>query len=1653
MTFSTELKEQLKAQRDKLLDLSGSNRLINFKFNIKDNAKSQNHLRIVDEVPELIIDKLNIDKRFELISNIKNKDNDKPYELDLKLKSEIKETLPQYRDYKIQTNEKEPIFTRTCDKLFKKNKLELDERGLNSLFISVGFLRWFEEEKVNSYREYFSPLILYPIQIIKERSSNGFTYFVEASEQDTTLNVCLTQKMSIEYGFTLPELGLDDEGQPLVQNFFEALNKILEKRNKDSQSPEWGLEYFSTISNFSFRNISIWWDTNFLNQNEENGWEINPLEEKELLKDFISGIPSSDIEPLGNLNINQDKDEEKQEINSIPKLIADADSTQYKVIVKAMEGKNLIVQGPPGTGKSQTITNIIGALLEKDKKILFAADKRAALEVVRNRLAQKGLVHFTLDAHGKSKGNVIESIKSRLKSSIQPFNNSSYIDTLKKLKQIRSELNNHVNCLNGPIEVNEEIITLHDLIWQDIKNTIDLNDPIKKDYLNQSKEIYVEIIDRAKRDLLKPRLDQYAKSSQLLIDANCFEITKKNDLPQTEKSLEALTKLSNELLNQYKNILSDLDLIKLDWEKISLIKDKNLELELKIYNDIINSEISKEIAINDNTLGVISEIDVLVKDREEKELFLEEWITPFVKSNIKFESLETLLSYLEENFKDTEKFNNIGDFINALLKIQNGIQTFVRNLSRDSKNFAKGITYGEFRSSIRLCKFLKDDSISKELFKKLLSISFKNKDLSLIIYNLKILQRNHQLANKLKLRHLNIEHIIDIGAERFSKAIDDIKASGFLGCLVDKKLSKAKTLWKSISNQKRPKNIELSKIYLLCKNYCLSSAKEKELDESILNLDHLKAISVEIGNIDRFLESLCDAENNFNSLEKVIRAIEVFKEINFPNNDLDNDQLQEIELIKELSLADALEKASSISSLLKNKIISLGEEPKEKIYLLNCKSLEQTIDDLKDFKTSVNNLKIKLDENKIFQGDNLEFTLSKNSINNIIKLFGDLKSEEFPENISKSLSEKSINEAFLLLTKYLDIKSAQKTFYEYLEDQSLSKFIKSNYIDKDIEKLSEIHISKILDVLNLLSITGNNLGLLLDFFIDNNSLKELEVSEGIEQIISISLKSGIPASLLFDSALIRRISEEASLELKLSRYKGESLNQLKSQFCELDNNFIEKTSTYLNNNIYKPSDECLIEEPNQGRSPKLFREGKLIRHEERKSKRHLPLRLLFKQAYKSIINLHPCVMMSPSSAAQYLPKKTNIFDVLIIDEASQMKPEQAFSLIARCKQIIIVGDQKQLPPSSRFEKDYTIEDPLEEDVEVEYSESILELADKVIGSKNSLSLGWHYRSRHNSLIDFSNFYFYDSKLTVFASNNVASKVILKPVENSQYRGGVNLPEVKAVMEALIEQIQNDKDKSIIIATMNQQQEAEVRLSLESEILRNKTLSDFESKFQGTLNELAVKKLEDIQGDERDIVIISTVYGPDADGKITQMFGDINRANGHRRLNVLFTRAKYKVILVTSLKSTNIKESKREGPQILKKYLEYAEKGEISDLNRRVSGSTENPFEESIRKALTTRGYLVDAQVGSGGYSIDLAIRDPHDNNKYILAVECDGKGYHSSYSARSNDRLRQEVLESKGWNFFRIWSTDWFRDPISELNQLDKYIQKLSLQRENDIKN
>ena len=376
-----------------------------------------------------------------------------------------------------------------------------------------------------------------------------------------------------------------------------------------------------------------------------------------------------------------------------------------------------------------------------------------------------------------------------------------------------------------------------------------------------------------------------------------------------------------------------------------------------------------------------------------------------------------------------------------------------------------------------------------------------------------------------------------------------------------------------------------------------------------------------------------------------------------------------------------------------------------------------------------------------------------------------------------------------------------------------------------------------------------------------------------------------------------------------------------------------------------------------------------------------------------------------------------------------------------------MGDEKQLPPDNRWmsRDDDDDDDDYAENIELEKSESILELANKVLRDSRDCSLGWHYRSRHNSLIDFSNKSFYGNRLTVFPSNKIGSEINLVKVEDPYYHSGLNQPEVNKVIDTLKYLITEDPMKTILIASINRKQASQIQIAIDELRNRDKVVNDYITTHKGELEELKVMNLETIQGEERDIVIISTVYGPGENGVVSNLFGDLVRVGGERRLNVLLTRAKEKVFLVTSLKSTDVRVKPDEvtGKRYLKDYLTFAETGIISDTLVRQSGEPENDFEEAIMNAIKEKGYLVDAQVGCKNYRIDLAIKDPRDQSRYLLAVECDGATYHSGYSARVHDRLRQQVLEGLGWNVFRIWSTDWWRSPEQELQLLDSRIKEL----------
>ena len=466
----------------------------------------------------------------------------------------------------------------------------------------------------------------------------------------------------------------------------------------------------------------------------------------------------------------------------------------------------------------------------------------------------------------------------------------------------------------------------------------------------------------------------------------------------------------------------------------------------------------------------------------------------------------------------------------------------------------------------------------------------------------------------------------------------------------------------------------------------------------------------------------------------------------------------------------------------------------------------------------------------------------------------------------------------------------------------------------------------------------------------------------------------------------------------------------------------------------------------------------VIRGEIAKKRKHKSIRQVISQAGSMVQRIKPIFLMSPISVAQFIPPEKLDFDLLVIDEASQVKPEDALGSIARAKQIIVVGDQKQLPPTSFFDRLTDNIDEVEEEDSGELTltsavemESVLSLCEA--RGLNQCMLEWHYRSRDPSLITVSNLEFYGNSLILPPSptesdESFGLKLTRVPgVYSSKSRGGgragTNRIEAEHIVARVAEIARNRGIFSVGIVTFSKSQADMMTEVLEFKRREDPILDEFlrENKTENVF----VKNIENVQGDERDIILISVGYGPhEPNATLPSMnFGPINSEGGERRLNVLFSRSRVACEVFTSFDPRDIDTTRTSkiGPKILKRFLEYADTGHIPE-ELKSEGDADSPFEEDVAQAITSMGYQVDHQVGTAGFKIDLGVKSPTNESHYILAVECDGATYHSALWARERDRLRQQILEGFGWTFHRIWSTDWFYRRSAELEKLKEVLSR-----------
>lgn len=549
-------------------------------------------------------------------------------------------------------------------------------------------------------------------------------------------------------------------------------------------------------------------------------------------------------------------------------------------------------------------------------------------------------------------------------------------------------------------------------------------------------------------------------------------------------------------------------------------------------------------------------------------------------------------------------------------------------------------------------------------------------------------------------------------------------------------------------------------------------------------------------------------------------------------------------------------------------------------------------------------------------------------------------------------------------------------------------------------------------------------------------IRELESGFRSAEVMSLLEQAGhsYPASMAAQAveyAWLSRVLEDLSFtDPRLSGFDSDRATRVRDEYAQFDRQHLEVAPMRLRRRIAQSVISAMDAHPE---------EATLIRTEAGKKRRHLSIRQLLACAPHVLTALRPCWTMSPVLTAEMIPSAADLFDVVVFDEASQIPPAEAIGSLARAPQAVIAGDSRQLPPTAFFGRESSNDDEADDEATIATDdiESLLEVADIFL---RDTMLTWHYRSRDDRLIAFSNEHIYGGSLTAFPGSSTDCPLThhLVPFRPHAEVNGTrsNPDEAQLVAKRVLDHARTSPDETLGVIAFGQAHADAIENALMRELrdLNEPELDEFFSEAND--ERFFVKNIERVQGDERDAIILSVGYHKDANGRLPYRFGPLNQEDGERRLNVAVTRARSRVDVVSSFGHHDMDpgRSSAKGVELLRQYLQYAA------TDGRVLGTSAhdaplNPFELSVKEGLERRGIPVTPQYGVSGYRIDFACAHPDKPGQMVLAIEADGATYHSTPTARDADRLRQQVLEDKGWRVHRIWSTAWFNDREAELDK------------------
>lgn len=1507
-------------------------------------------------------------------------------------------------------------------------KRKFEEHGLHTLFLTIGKVKWKQplagrgsSEAIKNEIDYDSPLLLVPIEIKEAKNPKRTTIKSYTDAVDITVNPVLTLLMELEYGvkFQKSEDDFTDLARYISQLKRQMVKSFKEANIKCEISDE------IQIGQYSFYGQQIYED-------------LKDNEEALVQHEFISSL-------CGNEQLVQEGLENDFEPDDLLKKekdfnVLDADVSQLRVIQQIIAGNNLIVQGPPGTGKSQTIVNAVSNLLARGKTVLVVCEKQVALEVVFQRLKNKGLDRLCLPLfhHNSDKKQFAKSIiedreflirnhsrgGSEFHSSLICREESMECLSLyaKALGTIVKPLERTVYWVHGELSRAQSLLSGAMLPWKG-------SDPLEisaEEYRNATNVLnnlapVLDIVNKEEHSHWK-NIEKMHFSPDFMARIQSELRKIKDGISKCNVSVEKLAVIQTisdirhclmfrdnlQHILQIKNSALPINMDADAWESFICIDDiYELVSEYKKFTDELEKKY--RIPVGDNFLSRNNDDSIL-----EKSITINQCQEAHRQSNVVKENLD----FIKENVK----LANIPFILEMPISevVKNCNIFFINPIVRRLNNWQE----------------ITSLKTSLEMLEPLYSVYAKIDDAKKIINSWAILTAEFDVSEASEI----IQRFEDSYHNFFRKFSGQYKRDckvieGWCNSDTPKKYEEFLEITQALGNWIKLKE----KIQTLLGKFVkseITSGNKLDANEIPILYSQLKNLTEWMyeenqqelpQRIAKIIESIEDA-HIFKEISKAFLETQAILDGSWNIFSVDRENVSVKELLESYNIFSGY--LTSIVSLNENvnKCIISGNKP------INISDVETDAEILKHLTTFAERL-YKLNPQQIFGVNNEE----------AVYIFDSLESLQ--------AIKKALNDAKALICGLQELLDAELSlgdvlwFVEKVEQRKGELMSGICAFDESVDELDTLFESEdSLGHLEELTFSG----------FDKRISAMLCDSEGLEgwmlyrkyanQLQEMGHEwfldtmpvdySENPAALFSQSLWSAWLDSYYRKNPALREFSVNSHSQTIEAFVQYEKEVLQiNAERILRKSVSKIKNSKL----NGGKEERfLLKQSQLKRA-------HKPVRQVVMQCNSHLQDYKPCWMMSPLTLSSYIPYGEVDFDVVIFDEASQMRVEHALSSISRAKQVVIFGDEHQLPPTSFFQ---TSSDSDEEETEESQDfESILH-ASKTILPAADVSLLYHYRSKFEDLIAFSNHYIYNDELVTFPNPGAGIKgVEFEYVADGVFDGGKegkrrNIKEAERVIEMCVKCATDFPNKSIGVIAFSRSQEVAIR-DVMIQWLRDNPNSELSAKLDENsedVEEFFIKNLESVQGDERDIIILSIGYGRDKNGKIYNRFGPINGSYGYRRLNVAVTRAKEKIICVSSMKAyeMNPSESSR-GGKMLQHYLDYAENGiQTLDASKlrpdQVNAEPDSEFELDVQNALINRGYAVDRQIGASGFRIDLAILNPKNNQEYLLGIECDGATYHSSYSARINDRLRQEILEGLGWKIYRVWSQHWIshKDAIVE---------------------